>query len=89
MASGHARRINRPNTWLLRPGLRREESPCQHGAVHTWHKAEDLLHCRNSFRFLRTFCRGCKAACMTYDDLNLTVPSSVNGAFATKSGGAP
>jgi len=37
MASGHARRINRPNTWPLRPGLRREESPCQHGAVHTWH----------------------------------------------------
>ena len=23
MASGHANRINRPNTWLLRPGLRR------------------------------------------------------------------
>jgi hypothetical protein len=35
MASGHASRINRPNTWLLRPDLRREESPCQHGAVHT------------------------------------------------------
>jgi len=39
MASGHVNRINRPNTWLLRPDLRREESPCQHGAVHTWHKA--------------------------------------------------
>ena len=39
MASGHASRINRPNTWLLRPDLRREESPCQHGAVHTWHIA--------------------------------------------------
>ena len=37
MASGHASRINRPNTWLLRPDLRRKESPCQHGAVHTWH----------------------------------------------------
>jgi hypothetical protein len=37
MASGHVNRINRPNTWLLRPGLRREESPCQLGAVHTWH----------------------------------------------------
>jgi len=37
MASGHASRINRPNTWLFRPELRREESPCQHGAVHTWH----------------------------------------------------
>jgi hypothetical protein len=32
MASGHASRINRPNTWLLRPDLRREESPCQRGA---------------------------------------------------------
>ena len=39
MASGHASRINRPNTWLLRPDLRREKSPCQHGAVHTWHIA--------------------------------------------------
>ena len=48
MASGHASRINRPNTWLLRPDLRREESPCQHGAVHTWHKADiarDALEC--------------------------------------------
>jgi hypothetical protein len=38
MASGHVNRTQRPNTWLLRPGLRREESPCQRGAVHTWHK---------------------------------------------------
>ena len=29
--------INRPNTWLRRLDLRRGESPCQHGAVHTWH----------------------------------------------------
>ena len=29
----------RPNTWLHRPSLRREESPCQSGAVHTWHLA--------------------------------------------------
>jgi hypothetical protein len=41
MASGHVNRINRPNTWLLRPDLRREESPCQHGAVHTWHKTDE------------------------------------------------
>jgi hypothetical protein len=37
MASGHASRINRPNTWLLRPDLRRTEKvlanaePSTHG----------------------------------------------------------
>jgi hypothetical protein len=36
MASGHVNRINRPNTWLHRPTLQREDSPCQPGAVHTW-----------------------------------------------------
>ena len=35
MASGHVNRINRPNTWLLRLDVRRAESPCQRGAVHT------------------------------------------------------
>ena len=35
MASGHVNRINRPNTWLHRPSLQREDSPCQLGAVHT------------------------------------------------------
>jgi hypothetical protein len=40
MASGHVNRTNRPNTWPHRPSLRREESPCQSGAVHTWHMAE-------------------------------------------------
>ena len=40
MASGHVNRIKRPNTWLHRPMLQnREESSCQTGAVHTWHKA--------------------------------------------------
>src|SRR5215813_11660893 len=39
MASGHVNRTNRPNTWLHRPSLRREDSPCQPGAVHTWHIA--------------------------------------------------
>src|ERR1700720_4712298 len=37
MASGHANRANGPNTWLHRPSRKREESPCQRGAVHTWH----------------------------------------------------
>jgi hypothetical protein len=36
MASGHVYRKNRPNTWLLRPILQREDSSCQPGAVHTW-----------------------------------------------------
>ena len=40
MASGHVNRINRPNTWLHRPSLRREDSSCQLGAVHTWHLAD-------------------------------------------------
>ena len=37
MASGHVCRANRPNTWLHRPPCGREDSPCQPGAVHTWH----------------------------------------------------
>jgi len=40
MASGHVNRANRPNTWLHRPSCKREESPCQRGAVHTWHFSE-------------------------------------------------
>jgi hypothetical protein len=39
MASGHANHTNRPNTWPHRPTCVREESPCQPGAVHTWHWA--------------------------------------------------
>src|SRR5215510_1213117 len=37
MASGLVCRANRPNTWLHRPACKREEKPCQLGAVHTWH----------------------------------------------------
>ena len=41
MASGHVNRIQRPNTWLQRPMLQnREESSCQTGAVHTWHRVD-------------------------------------------------
>src|SRR5262244_969574 len=40
MASGHVNRTNRPNTWLHRPTCKREERPCQLGAVHTWHKVD-------------------------------------------------
>ena len=39
MASGHVNRTNRPNTWLHRPAKRRDDFPCQLGAVHTWQKA--------------------------------------------------
>ena len=34
MASGHVNRANRPNTWLRRPALQREETPCQPGSRH-------------------------------------------------------
>jgi hypothetical protein len=45
MASGHVNRTNRPNTWLHRPATRREDSPCQLGAVHTWHLTHlPILH---------------------------------------------
>ena len=40
MASGHANRANRPNTWLHRPMLLREVLTCQPGAVHKWHLAD-------------------------------------------------
>src|SRR5262245_44215931 len=40
MASGHVNRTNRPNTWLHRPACGSEESPCQPGAVHTWHECD-------------------------------------------------
>jgi hypothetical protein len=33
MASGHVNRIYRPNKWLHRPSLRREDFSCQPGAV--------------------------------------------------------
>ena len=44
MASGHVYRDQRPNTWLHRPSLRREDSPCHPGAVHTWPFA-DIKRC--------------------------------------------
>jgi len=42
MASGHANRANRPNTWLHQPAMRRDVLTCQPGAVHTWHLADIL-----------------------------------------------
>ena len=52
MASGHVNRTQRPNTWLHRPTLRREDSPCQLGAVHTWPSA-DIPRQRRRIRFSR------------------------------------
>ena len=52
MASAHVYRANRPNTWLHRPSLRREDSLCQPGAVHTRPNSE-LTERPDDFRFLR------------------------------------
>ena len=37
MASGYVAPHKEADTWLHRPSCKREESPCQRGAVHTWH----------------------------------------------------
>ena len=64
MASGHANRANRPNTWLHRPATQREVLTCQPGAVHTWHKA-DMQTALTNVRFgsktdmTRTCCDVC------------------------------
>ena len=52
MASGHENRARRPNTWLHRPSCKREENPCQRGAVHTWHFC-DMLRQAMDVRFSR------------------------------------
>ena len=51
MASGPVRRANRPNTWLHRPAMRRDDFPCQLGAVHTWHFS-DIRAARDQTRNL-------------------------------------
>ena len=55
MASGHVNRTNRPNTWLHRPSLRRDDSSCQPGAVHTWHMVGTWLG--HQMFFADTACR--------------------------------
>src|SRR5258708_25739172 len=50
MARGHVNRIKRPDTWLRRPSLRREDFSCQPGAVHTWHFS-DMARCPTWVRF--------------------------------------
>jgi hypothetical protein len=65
MASGHVNRTYRPNTWPHRPTLRREDSSCQPGAVHTgavhtWHEpdlsdqADDIREGLRSIDWKRT-----------------------------------
>src|SRR5262245_9702291 len=61
MASGHVNRTNRPNTWLHRPACGREESPCQLGAVHTWH-IRDIARSQIEVRFR---CKSGRAADIT------------------------
>ena len=39
MASGHVNRVNRPNTWPQPTSCTVKKTPCQQGAVHTWHIA--------------------------------------------------
>src|SRR4029077_13439425 len=62
MASGHVNRTQRPNTWLHRPSLRREDSPCQLGAVHTWPRLCEKSHgCYDSFFESAGGSDGCQA----------------------------
>jgi NADPH-dependent curcumin reductase CurA len=43
-------RTYRPNTWQHRPSLRREDTSCQPGAVHTWHFS-DVADLTDSARY--------------------------------------
>jgi hypothetical protein len=58
MAGGHVNRVNRPNTWLHRPAMRRKDFPCQLGAVHTWRKAAVSA----SHRFIRRWLKSRRPA---------------------------
>jgi len=63
MASGHEYRANRPNTWLHRPMLQSEDSPCQPGAVHTWPLTDISMHSADvRFRGVRSTGQ-CNTAC--------------------------
>ena len=68
MASGQVNRANRPNTWLLRPLLHREESSCQPGAVHTWPIAtDDALTANRRFRGIADMDRFIAQRCVAND----------------------
>src|SRR5690242_7266719 len=85
MASGHVNRANRPNTWLLRPMLQREDSSCQPGAVHTWPIAD--MTARPADRRFRT---GMEIAALHRDVSDEAIhPSSCADAFdQTQASGA-
>jgi hypothetical protein len=80
MASGHVYRANRPNTWLHRPTLQREDSSCQPGAVHTWPKADlvaasvDVRFCGQSrlFGFHNIRSAHTMSAVQTAEDITIT-----------------
>jgi len=42
VSDGHVNRTQRPNTWLHRPKPATWDSPCQPGAVHTWHEVAQI-----------------------------------------------
>ena len=69
MASGHVNRTQRPNTWLHRPSLRREDSPCQLGAVHTGPKACALSQRENAL----PVATGARASRRRHRDRGLTL----------------
>jgi hypothetical protein len=73
MASGHVNRTNRPNTWLHRPATRREDSPCQLGAVHTWH-VSTVFECPPFGRYWRQTGHRDKAK---MERMTLTGPPSI------------
>src|SRR5665648_1036897 len=78
MASGHANRANRPNTWLHRPTLRREVLTCQPGAVHTWHLADSLSE---------SPARSLLGAKQTFPATTQTMPISISAHPPVEAGG--
>ena len=76
MASGHVNRTQRPNTWLHRPTLRREDSPCQLGAVHTWPEAAAPTACVR-VRYREHSCRAGSMARAAVDDPSATCSHSI------------
>src|ERR1700682_1851259 len=77
MASGHVNRTYRPNTWLHRPSLRREDFSCQPGAVHTWHKCEWPTASGNAREMLQGTCGIGASAAIREEQTERGNPTSV------------